>query len=78
MTDFAGRTAISMGATLAGLAFSNAGITVVHALEYSPGGRYGLAHGAGNGNLLPSFMRFVAAEPYCFLVKLSQQIPRGW
>ncbi|MEE2640806.1 MAG: iron-containing alcohol dehydrogenase [Planctomycetota bacterium] len=56
------RTAMALGATLAGLAFSNAGVTLVHALEYPIGCRYGCPHGAGNGILLPEFLRFLSEE----------------
>ncbi|MEC9093662.1 MAG: iron-containing alcohol dehydrogenase [Planctomycetota bacterium] len=53
------RAGMSLAATLAGLAFSNAGVTLVHALEYPVGSRYKSAHGAGNGILLPGFLRFI-------------------
>src|SRR5262249_9535511 len=46
------------GATLAGMAFSNVGVAVVHALEYPVGGAVHCSHGAGNGLLLPYVMRF--------------------
>src|SRR5262245_40766644 len=49
---------MSLAATLAGLAFSNAGVAVVHALEYPVGGATHCSHGAGNGLLLPFVMRF--------------------
>src|SRR5206468_3355722 len=47
-----------LGATLAGMAFSNVGVAVVHALEYPVGGATHCSHGAGNGLLLPYVMRF--------------------
>lgn len=56
--DRAAREAMSLGATLAGLAFSNVGVAVVHALEYPLGGATHCSHGAGNGLLLPFVMRF--------------------
>ena len=49
---------MALGATLAGLAFSNVGVAVVHALEYPIGGATHCSHGAGNGLLLPFVMRF--------------------
>jgi alcohol dehydrogenase class IV len=52
------RQAMSLGATLAGLAFSNVGVALVHALEYPLGGAVHCSHGAGNGLLLPYVMRF--------------------
>ena len=52
------RTGMALAATLAGLAFSNCGIAVVHALEYPLGGTLHCSHGAGNGLLLPYVMRY--------------------
>src|SRR5262249_16236167 len=57
-TDVEPREAIALGATLAGLAFSNVGVAAVHALEYPVGGATHCSHGAGNGLLLPYVMRF--------------------
>jgi alcohol dehydrogenase class IV len=56
--DLAAREGMALGATLAGLAFSNVGVALVHALEYPVGGATHCAHGAGNGLLLPFVMRF--------------------
>jgi alcohol dehydrogenase class IV len=52
------RTGMALAATLAGLAFSNVGVALVHALEYPLGGAVHCSHGAGNGLLLPYVMRF--------------------
>jgi alcohol dehydrogenase class IV len=49
---------MALAATLAGLAFSNVGVALVHALEYPLGGAVHCSHGAGNGLLLPYVMRF--------------------
>lgn len=56
--DLTAREGMALGATLAGLAFSNVGVAVVHALEYPLGGATHCSHGAGNGLLLPFVMRF--------------------
>lgn len=56
--DLAAREGMALGATLAGLAFSNVGVAVVHALEYPVGGATHCSHGAGNGLLLPFVMQF--------------------
>jgi alcohol dehydrogenase len=56
--DVTAREGMSLGATLAGLAFSNIGVALVHALEYPLGGATHCSHGAGNGLLLPFVMRF--------------------
>jgi alcohol dehydrogenase class IV len=56
--DREAREGMALAATLAGLAFSNVGVAVVHALEYPVGGATHCSHGAGNGLLLPFVMRF--------------------
>ena len=56
--DVEAREGMALGATLAGMAFSNVGVAVVHALEYPVGGATHCSHGAGNGLLLPHVMRF--------------------
>lgn len=52
------REGMALAATLAGMAFSNYGVAVVHALEYPIGVALHISHGAGNGLLLPHVMRF--------------------
>jgi alcohol dehydrogenase len=56
--DMEAREGMALAATLAGMAFSNVGVAVVHALEYPVGGAVHCSHGAGNGLLLPYVMRF--------------------
>ena len=56
--NLAAREGMALAATLAGLAFSNCAVAVVHALEYPLGGALHCSHGAGNGLLLPYVMRF--------------------
>ena len=56
--DLEAREGMALAATLAGLAFSNVGVALVHALEYPVGGATDCSHGAGNGLLLPYVMRF--------------------
>jgi alcohol dehydrogenase class IV len=57
-SDLEARDGMALGATLAGIAFSNVGVAAVHALEYPVGGATHCSHGAGNGLLLPFVMRF--------------------
>jgi alcohol dehydrogenase len=54
----AARDGMALAATLAGLAFSNCAVALVHALEYPLGGAVRVSHGAGNGLLLPFVMRY--------------------
>jgi alcohol dehydrogenase class IV len=56
--DLAAREGMSLAATLAGLAFSNVGVALVHAMEYPVGGAVHCSHGEGNGLLLPFVMRY--------------------
>jgi alcohol dehydrogenase class IV len=57
-TNLAAREGMALAATLAGLAFSNCAVAVVHALEYPLGAVLHCSHGAGNGLLLPYVMRY--------------------
>jgi alcohol dehydrogenase class IV len=52
------RENMALAATLAGMAFSNCGVSIVHALEYPIGAAIHVSHGAGNGLLLPYVMQF--------------------
>lgn len=52
------REGMALAATLAGLAFSNCGVALVHAMEYPLGGVLHCSHGEGNGLLLPYVMKF--------------------
>ncbi len=56
--DLEARDGMAMAGTLGGLAFSNAGVALVHAMEYPVGGAVHVSHGAGNGLLLPYVMRW--------------------
>src|SRR5487761_115240 len=52
------RGGMALAATVAGLAFSNVGVALVHAMEYPVGGAVLCSRGAGNGLLLPYVMRY--------------------
>jgi alcohol dehydrogenase class IV len=56
--DREARDGMALAALLAGMAFSNSGVALVHALEYPVGGLTHCSHGEGNGLLLPHVMRF--------------------
>lgn len=56
--DLEARDGMALAATMAGLAFANAGVALVHAMEYPVGGAVHVSHGAGNGLLLPFVMDF--------------------
>lgn len=57
-SDIEGRTMMAYAAYTAGMAFSNAGLGMVHAMAHSLGGFYNLPHGICNAILLPYVMSF--------------------
>ncbi len=56
--DYQAKDQMALAATLAGMAFSNSGVALVHAMEYPMGGELHCSHGLGNGLLLPYVMQF--------------------
>ncbi|MEQ8786007.1 MAG: iron-containing alcohol dehydrogenase [Pirellulaceae bacterium] len=66
------REGMSLAATIAGMAFSNCGVAVVHALEYPMGGVLHCSHGAGNGLLLPYVMRYNLPERTAELAHVAE------
>lgn len=52
---------VHMAATMAGIAFSNAGLGLCHAISHSLGGAFHIPHGRLNAILLPSVMEVNAA-----------------
>src|SRR5262245_18138019 len=78
--DHDAREGMTLGATLAGLAFSNVGVAAVHALEYPVGGATHCSHGAGNGLLLPFVMRFnlpARRKEFATIARLLGEDPTG-
>jgi alcohol dehydrogenase class IV len=58
----AARSAMMIGAMLAGQAFANAPVAAVHALAYPIGGLFHVPHGLSNALVLPHVLRFNAPE----------------
>ena len=56
--DRAARSAMLLGAHLAGQAFANAPVAAVHALAYPVGGHFHIPHGLSNSLVLPAVLRF--------------------
>lgn len=70
--DMEARSATLIASTMAGLAFTNAGVGIVHALAHSTGARFNTHHGATNCVFLPHGMRFnkdVVASKYAELAR---------
>lgn len=56
--DEKARTMMAYAENTAGMAFSNAGLGMVHAMAHALGGRYNLPHGVCNAVLLPYVLAF--------------------
>ena len=56
--DSEARAQMQLASTMAGWAFSVAGVGLVHGMSHSLGARVGVPHGTANGILLPHVMRF--------------------
>jgi alcohol dehydrogenase class IV len=75
------RSAMLLGAMLAGQAFANAPVAAVHALAYPLGGNYHIPHGLSNSLVLPHVLRFngvAAADLYAELAAIilpERQLP---
>ncbi len=72
-SDLAARSAMLLGAMLAGQAFANAPVGGVHALAYPIGGVFHVPHGLSNALVLPHVLRFnvqAAAQQYAELGQL--------
>ena len=63
---------------VAGMAFSNAGLGMVHAMAHALGGHYNLPHGVCNAVLLPYVLAFAAgAMMYVVTEELIPQTQQG-
>jgi aldehyde dehydrogenase (NAD+) len=56
--DLEARVAMQLASTMAGWAFSVAGVGLVHGMSHALGARVRVPHGTANGILLPHVMRF--------------------
>lgn len=57
-SDLKARTEMCHGAFLAGIAFNNSGLGLVHALSHPVTSKYGFQHGVVNALLLPAVIKF--------------------
>jgi len=60
--DADGRLALAEAAAMAGIAFSNSPVGLVHALAHTVGAMYGVHHGAANSIFLPFVLEFNLPE----------------
>lgn len=63
--DEQARTMMAYAENVAGMAFSNAGLGMVHAMAHALGGRYNLPHGVCNAVLLPYVLAFNVQNEEC-------------
>ncbi len=57
-SDAAAREGMAYGSYVAGMAFSNVGLGIVHSMAHPLGARYDIAHGVANALLLPFVMEY--------------------
>lgn len=70
--DLEARAATLIASTMAGIAFTNSGVGIVHALAHAAGARFGTHHGATNSIFLPHCMNFnldVSAPRYAAMAR---------
>ena len=75
--DLAAREGMLLAATLAGLAFGQAGTSLAHALQYPVGALTHTPHGLGVGVLLPYAMQFNRGEREAELAELADALGTG-
>lgn len=76
-TDAEARSGMALAAMYGGLAFSNVGVALVHALEYAVASFVPVSHGAGNGLLLPHVMRFNMPGRERDMVEIARLLGHG-
>lgn len=56
--DIVAREGMALGSYIAGMAFSNVGLGIVHSMAHPLGARFDIAHGVANALLLPYVMEY--------------------
>lgn len=62
--DMVAKERVHNAAAMAGMAFSNAFLGIVHSLSHKCGAEFGLAHGRMNAIFLPHVIRYNAEKPF--------------
>ena len=70
----AAREAMMLGATIAGLAFSNASVALVHGMSRPIGAHFHVPHGLSNAMLLPAVTRFSLASALARYAEAARRI----
>lgn len=74
--DLEARGAMLLGSHMAGIAFSNAGVTAAHAFAYPIGARFHIPHGASVLLMLPAVLEFSAIGNEARFCELGQILNR--
>ncbi len=72
--DIAARGQMQIAATMAGIAFSNAQLGIVHAMAHAVGARFGVPHGVANAILLPYGMEYnmdICGDEYAMIAEAA-------
>jgi alcohol dehydrogenase len=72
--DLAARGQLLIAATIAGTAFDNAQVGLVHAIAHSVGGRHGVHHGVANAIAMPHVIRFNAPETAAVYAEIARTL----
>jgi alcohol dehydrogenase class IV len=78
--DILARGQMLIAATMAGIAFNNAQVGLVHAMAHTVGGLFGVPHGLANSILLPHVVRFnkdVCADRYAMIARAMDLDVKG-
>jgi alcohol dehydrogenase class IV len=72
--DREAREAMALGATLGGLAFSNASVALVHGMSRPVGAHFHIAHGLSNALLLPEVTRYSVQGAPARYARIAREI----
>ena len=70
--DLEARWGMSLGSLMAGIAFTNSGLGLVHAIALSLGGKYPISHGETVAILLPAVMEFNAPSNFAKFEEIAR------
>lgn len=73
-SDRQAREGMALGSMVAGMAFANSGLGLVHGLVHPIGARFGVPHGAACGRLLPHVMRYNLPAAEAKMARIAQAL----